>query len=78
VQDHKLYRLILGIEAPWFVDSVDLKLEVGEIHVYLRHDERNDWPCPECGRVEGWRCDSVGTAYPLLPVSFGSASRALP
>ena len=36
VQDHELYRPILGIEAPWFVDSVELKLEAGEIHVYLR------------------------------------------
>ena len=49
MQDHELYRRILGIEAPWFVDSVDLKLEVGEIHVYLRHHEMINWPCPECG-----------------------------
>jgi transposase len=49
MQDHELYRRILGIEAPWFVDSVDLKLESGEIHVYLRHDSTADWPCPECG-----------------------------
>jgi hypothetical protein len=42
-------RRILGIEARWFVDSVDLKLELGEIHVFLRHHEMLDWPCPECG-----------------------------
>ena len=28
------------------------------------------------GRVEDWRHGSVGSAYPLLPVSFGSASLA--
>ena len=39
MQDHELYRRILGIEAPWFVDAVDLKLEASEIHVYLRHHE---------------------------------------
>jgi hypothetical protein len=49
VQDHELYRRILGIEAPWFVESVDLRLEAGEIHVYLRHDDLIEWPCPECG-----------------------------
>src|ERR1039457_2798736 len=49
MQDHELYRRILGIESPWFVDSVDLKLESGEIHVHLRHDDVVDWPCPECG-----------------------------
>jgi transposase len=45
----KLYRRILGIEAPWYVDSVELKLEVGEIHVRLAHHEMIDWLCPECG-----------------------------
>ena len=49
MQDHELYRRILGIEAPWFVDSVELKLESGEIHVYLRHHDMMEWPCPECG-----------------------------
>jgi transposase len=49
MQDHELYRRILGIEAPWFVDSVDLKLEAGEVHVHLKHHEMIDWPCPECG-----------------------------
>ncbi|MCW5978959.1 MAG: transposase family protein [Bryobacteraceae bacterium] len=49
MQDCELYRRILGIEAPWFVDSVDLKLEGGEIHVYLKHHEMINWPCPECG-----------------------------
>ena len=42
MQDPELYRRILGIEAPWYVDSVELKLEVGEIHVRLatpRHDQ---------------------------------------
>ena len=49
MQDHELYRRILGIEAPWQVDSVDLKLEAGEVHVRLAHQDRMDWPCPECG-----------------------------
>jgi transposase len=49
VQDRELYRRILGIEAPWYVDSVDLKLESGEIHVRLAHHDLIHWPCPECG-----------------------------
>ena len=31
------------------MDSVDLKLESGEIHVRLAHDDLIHWPCPECG-----------------------------
>ena len=38
MQDRELYRRILGIEAPWSVKSVDLKLEAGEVHVYLVHE----------------------------------------
>jgi transposase len=49
MQDRELYRRILGIEAFWYVDSVELKLEAGEIYVRLGHHEMVDWPCPECG-----------------------------
>jgi transposase len=49
MQDRELYRRILGIEAPWYVESVDLKLEAGEVHVHLRHHEMVHWPCPACG-----------------------------
>jgi len=49
MQDRELYRRILGIEAPWFVESVELKLEAGEIQVRLSHHEMIEWPCPECG-----------------------------
>ena len=39
VQDKELYRRILGIRSPWYVERVDLKLEEGEVHVYLEHQE---------------------------------------
>jgi transposase len=41
--------MILGISDPWFVDRVELKLEKGEVHVYLSHSEGIQWECPECG-----------------------------
>ena len=31
------------------MESVELKLEAGEIHVRLGHHDLIDWPCPECG-----------------------------
>ena len=49
MQDRELYRQILGIEAPWLVERVELKLADGEVHVYLEHSEVASWPCPECG-----------------------------
>ena len=33
------------------MDSVELKLEAGEIHVRLAHYDMIDWPCPECGKA---------------------------
>ena len=49
MQDRELYRQILGIEAPWLVERVELELAKGEVHVYLEHEEIESWPCPACG-----------------------------
>jgi transposase len=49
MQDRELYRQILGIKAPWFVERVELKLDQGEVHIHLDHQELEAWPCPECG-----------------------------
>src|SRR5450759_180965 len=51
MQDRELYSAILGIRSPWSVQSVDLKLTEGEVHIYLEHGSGLDWPCPECGRL---------------------------
>jgi len=48
MQDRELYGRILGIESPWQVERVELKLESGEIHVYLEHAPEANWLCPEC------------------------------
>lgn len=48
MQDRELYRRILGIESPWYVERVDLKLGEEEVHVYLEHEDMRYWPCPEC------------------------------
>ena len=39
---------ILGIEAPWQVERVELKLEAGAVHIYLDHAQNVSWLCPEC------------------------------
>jgi transposase len=50
MQDRELYRQILGIESPWFVERVELQLEKGEIHVYLDHQD-SEWSCGQCGQA---------------------------
>ena len=49
MQDSELYGRILGIRDPWRVERVDLQLQHGEVHVYLTHDDKPEWPCAECG-----------------------------
>lgn len=49
MQDRELYRRILGIEAPWFVERVELKTDQPEVHVWLEHHDLVNWPCAECG-----------------------------
>jgi transposase len=51
IQDRQLYEQILGITDPWFVERVELKLEQGEVHVFLNHPVGIQWPCPECGTL---------------------------
>lgn len=48
MQDRELYGRILGIEGPWYVERVELKLESGEVHIYLDHAPDVRWACPEC------------------------------
>jgi transposase len=49
MQDRELYRRILGIEAPWYVDRVELKLSERAVHVFLEHEDVKNWRCGECG-----------------------------
>jgi transposase len=50
MQDHQLYEQILGIQSPWFVKRVELKLQEGEVQVHLEHRRDASWTCAQCGR----------------------------
>jgi len=49
MQDRELYAKILGIEHPWYVSDVTLRLKDGEVDIFLEHDADMRWPCPQCG-----------------------------
>jgi transposase len=49
MQDRELYARILGIERPWHVHEVQLRLSEGEVDIFLEHDPDVRWPCPQCG-----------------------------
>lgn len=48
MRDKDLYARILGIQLPWRVQDVELRLDAGEVHVRLAPD-RAAFQCPSCG-----------------------------
>lgn len=46
---HQHYHLLLGLESPWEVDSVNLELEDKRVRIALIHGKGNRVLCPECG-----------------------------
>ena len=56
MRDRELYARLLGIEAPWRVEGVELKLDEGEVVVQVEHGG-GKLSCLECGR-RGSRYDT--------------------
>ena len=50
MRDRELYARLLGIEAPWHVQDVELRLEAGEVQVRLAPDAAV-LRCPHCAGV---------------------------
>ncbi len=50
MKDTELYTQILGISSPWYVASIEMKMEEESIFVHLAYDPLvTQWSCPECG-----------------------------
>ena len=62
MRDTELYRQILGVVAPWTVSKVEVRIDEGQILVFVEHDG-STLRCPECerpgprydGRERRWR-----------------------
>jgi hypothetical protein len=49
MRDTELYEQLLGLERPWSVQAVTLKLEEEVIEVEVACSNRH-WVCQECGK----------------------------
>lgn len=49
----ELYRILLGLTAPWTVDRVELDMVKGHVEVFVGHPAGQRFSCPECGRELG-------------------------
>ncbi|MDZ7641696.1 MAG: ISL3 family transposase [Desulfurivibrio sp.] len=50
MRDTDLYRHLLGLEAPWSVERVELDVASQRVDVLVEHPRGQQWPCPECGQ----------------------------
>ncbi|MFT5083768.1 MAG: transposase [Lentisphaeria bacterium] len=48
IEDH--YGLLLGINSPWEISSVDLDLATQKVDVIIEYTD-DKGPCPECGVI---------------------------
>jgi len=53
MRDVELYRYLLGIERPWTVTQVELKVDDRRVDVWVGHADDLPWPCPDCGAKVG-------------------------
>jgi len=49
MQDIELYRQLLGLNTPWTVARVELKVKEQRVDVWAGHADGVRWTCPECG-----------------------------
>jgi transposase len=66
MRDTDLYARILGVERPWQVTDVELRLEEGEVEVKVEYARSGSTSCPECG-LEAARYDSRVRRWRHLP-----------
>lgn len=50
MRDTDLYGQILGLQAPWLVEHVDLDVSKGRVDIRLEHEPAARWRCPQCQR----------------------------
>ena len=53
MRDTDFYERILGLEAPWRVEGVQLSVAEKRVDIRLTHDAGVSWSCPHCGRSLG-------------------------
>jgi len=50
MKDTEFYKHILGVNEPWEVQSVDLKVETKSVDIVIGYGEGTLWGCPESGQ----------------------------
>ena len=51
MDDKELYRQILGVVAPWDIETIDLDMDKDRVDIYLQWPYKQEGICPECGKT---------------------------
>jgi transposase len=51
MRDTDLYKQILGLENPWYVSRVELKVAEKRVDIWIEHDFGVQWECPKCSQT---------------------------
>ncbi len=51
MRDTELYKQILGLESPWYVSRVELKVAAQRVDIWIEHDFGVHWECPKCSQT---------------------------
>jgi transposase len=50
ISQEELFRIALGLEKPWYIKTIDFKVEEKQLDLHIDFDSGSKFPCPSCGR----------------------------
>jgi len=46
----ELFRIALGLEKPWYIKTIDFKVQEMQLDLHIDLESGSKFPCPSCGR----------------------------
>jgi len=50
ISQEELFRIALGLEKPWYIKTIDFKVEEKQLDLHIDFESGSKFPCPSCGR----------------------------
>ena len=50
ISQEELFRIALGLEKPWYIKTIDFKVEEKQLDLHIDFDSGSKFPCSSCGR----------------------------
>jgi transposase len=48
ISQEELFRIALGLEKPWYIKTIDFKVEEKQLDLHIDFDSGSKFPCPSC------------------------------